>query len=322
MLIIPVFVPHEGCPHDCCFCDQKKISGKVSTPTETEIINEIEKYSDIKGNYDSVQIAFFGGSFTAIDKNKQLFYLGIAKKYIDKGMVDSIRISTRPDCIDEEVLDRLELFHVRTIELGAQSMDDDVLNASGRGHTSCDTVKASKLIKSRGFELGLQTMTGLPGSSYESDIRTSEEIIKLQPSLVRIYPTIVIKGTHLHEMYEDHIYEPPELSKTVELCAELMMKYERVGINVIRMGLHSTVGVSVNGDVVAGPYHPAFGQLVKSKIAYNKLIEIGIVDGDTFTAYVPEKELSDYIGQKRSNVELLKKHYGCKNVNIKPIKMS
>lgn len=322
MLIIPVFVPHEGCPHDCCFCDQKKISGKVSTPTETEIINEIEKYSDIKGNYDSVQIAFFGGSFTAIDTNKQLLYLNIAKKYIDMGMADSIRISTRPDCIDEEILDRLELFNVRTIELGAQSMDDEVLTASGRGHTSFDTVKASKLIKSRGFELGLQTMTGLPGASYESDIMTSEEIIKLRPSLVRIYPTIVIKGTHLHEMFDDHIYSPPKLSETVDLCAELMMKYESVGINVIRMGLHSTVGANANGDVVAGPYHPAFGQLVKSKIAYKKLVEIGTIDGDTFTAYVPEKELSDYIGQKRSNIDLIKKQFDCKNVNIKPIKKS
>ncbi len=320
MLIIPIFVPHEGCPHDCCFCDQKKISGKSSAPTREEIRQEIEKYLDIKGNYDDVQIAFFGGSFTAINVEKQIEYLEIANEYIKDGTINSIRISTRPDYIDDEILDRLERYNVKTIELGAQSMDDYVLLKSGRGHEARHTINSAGLIKRRGFELGLQTMTGLPGASFESDIFTSDEIIKLKPSIVRIYPTVVIRDTHLHEMYIENEYVPPTLEKTVDLCALLMTKYEQHGIHVIRMGLHSTQGVSFNGDVVAGPYHPAFGQLVKSQIAYDRLTKIGQVSGNDFVAYVPQNELSDYIGQKRANISKLKEEYGYKNVTIKPIK--
>ena len=324
MLIIPIFIPHAGCPHDCCFCDQKKISGQKNPPDEAEVIEIVESYLDITSNYENVQIAFFGGSFTAIPREMQENYLKTVAPYIESGAVSSVRLSTRPDCIDDDVLMFLRKYNVRTIELGAQSMDDDVLLASGRGHTAADTVKSSELIRAYGFELGLQTMTGLPGASYMSDIATCKKIIELKPDIVRIYPTVVLRDTFLHKMYEKGTYLPPTLEKTVALCAELMLKYKDNNIKVIRMGLQASDGVSMDGEIVAGPYHPAFGQLVKSHIAYDRLVEMALErksndDSKLFTAYVPKEELSDYIGQKKSNVERLKKQFGYQKVIIKSI---
>ena len=329
MLIIPIFVPHAGCPHDCCFCDQKKISGHKEPPSVEEIKKTVDSYLDIIKNYSVVQIAFFGGSFTAIPREMQEMFLQAVNPYIREGLVDSVRLSTRPDYIDGETLSMLKSYSVKTIELGAQSMDDDVLIASGRGHTSADTARAAELIRAYGFELGLQTMTGLPGASYESDLYTADRIIDLNPQLVRIYPTVVIRDTFLHKMYENGTYNPPSLDKTIDLCAELMIKYENKKVKVIRMGLQSSDGISVGGDVVAGPYHPAFGQLVKSRIAYDKLAkkaEDNLANGKddsesrVFTASVPYKELSDYIGQKNVNVIRLKEQFGYEKVIIKPIK--
>ena len=276
MLIIPIFIPHAGCPHDCCFCDQKKISGQKNPPDEAEVIKIVESYLDITSNYETVQIAFFGGSFTAIPREMQEKYLKTVAPYIESGAVSSVRLSTRPDCIDDDVLIFLRKYNVRTIELGAQSMDDDVLLASGRGHTAADTVKSSELIRAYGFELGLQTMTGLPGASYMSDIATCKKIIELKPDIVRIYPTVVLRDTFLHKMCENGTYLPPTLEKTVALCAELMLQYRNNNIKVIRMGLQASDGVSMDGEIVAGPYHPAFGQLVKSHIAYNRLVKMAL----------------------------------------------
>ena len=329
MLIIPIFVPHAGCPHDCCFCDQKKISGHKEPPSVEEIKKTVDSYLDIIKNYSVVQIAFFGGSFTAIPREMQEMFLQAVNPYIREGLVDSLRLSTRPDYIDGETLSMLKSYSVKTIELGAQSMDDDVLIASGRGHTSTDTARAAELIRAYGFELGLQTMTGLPGASYESDLYTADRIIDLNPQLVRIYPTVVIRDTFLHKMYEKGTYNPPSLDKTIDLCAELMIKYENKKVKVIRMGLQSSDGISVGEDVVAGPYHPAFGQLVKSRIAYDKLAKMaednlanGKDDSESrvFTVSVPYKELSDYIGQKNVNVIRLKEQFGYEKVIIKPIK--
>jgi histone acetyltransferase (RNA polymerase elongator complex component) len=322
MLIIPIFVPHAGCPHDCCFCDQKKISGHKAPPTESEIIKTIEDYSDIVSNYKIVQVAFFGGSFTAIPREMQQMYLETVAPYVKKGVVHSVRLSTRPDCIDEETLLFLKSYHVKTIELGAQSMDDEVLLASGRGHTAEDTIRAAELIRAYGFELGLQTMTGLPGASFESDLMTCQKIINLKPDIVRIYPTVIIRDTYLHKMYEKGVYLPPSLEKTVDLCAQLMVKYTDKDIKVIRMGLQASDGVSLDGDIVAGPYHPAFGQLVKSHIAYDKLVEIAEMQqaNDVFELNVPQEELSDYIGQRKCNIEKLKKRFGYRKVVIKPLK--
>ncbi len=317
MLVIPIFVPHVGCPHDCCFCDQKIISGNAVVPSCDDVRRTVESYVDIMPYYDVVQIAFFGGSFTGIPMSEQRSYLETAYPYIERGLVDSVRISTRPDCINDEILGLLGRYGVRTIELGAQSMNDDVLRRSGRGHTFSDTVRASELIKNAGFELGLQTMTGLPGASSEDDIRTAEKIIELSPKIVRIYPTVVIKNTYLHKMYERGEYVPPSLDETVELCAKLSVKYSSAGIKVIRMGLQSSDNISDSGEIAAGPYHPAFGQLVRSRIDYDRLLSIGHVENGVFTAYVPAAELSDYIGQKKSNINKLKENFGYKKVMIR-----
>lgn len=319
MLIIPVFVPHVGCPHDCCFCNQRIISGSAAAPSIDDVKRTVQSYVDIMPNYDTVQIAFFGGSFTGIPTEDQKRYLEAARPYIENGLVDSIRISTRPDCINESILDMLSAYGVRTIELGAQSMNDDVLRRSGRGHSAEDTVNASRLIRKAGFELGLQTMTGLPGASFDDDLRTADRIISLSPDIVRIYPTIVIKGTHLHTMYERGEYKAPSLDETVLLCAGLSVKYSSAGIKVIRMGLQSSDNIADDGEIAAGPYHPAFGQLVRSKLAYDKLIEIGKAEDGVYTAYVPAAELSDYIGQKKCNVNMLKAQFGYKKVYIRPI---
>lgn len=319
MLIIPVFVPHVGCPHDCCFCNQRIISGSTAAPSIDEVKRTIESYVNIMPNYDVVQIAFFGGSFTGIPVEMQREYLEAARPYIENGNVDSIRISTRPDCINESILKMLAEYGVRTIELGAQSMNDEVLKCSGRGHTARHTEESSYLIRKAGFELGLQTMTGLPGASCDDDIRTAERIIALKPDIVRIYPTIVIRGTYLHTMYERGEYVPPSLDETVSLCAKLMERYDSAGIKVIRIGLQSSDNIADDGEIAAGPYHPAFGQLVKSKLAYEKLAAIGAVNDGVYTAYVPAAELSDYIGQKKCNVNMLKEQFGYKKVYIKPL---
>ena len=319
MLIIPIFVPHEGCPHDCVFCNQKTISGQFVSPTAAEVQKNIDRYRNILHRYDSVQVAFFGGSFTGIPVQQQISYLEAAAPYIKNKLIDSIRISTRPDYISEPILTMLRQYGVRTIELGAQSMNNRVLALSGRGHTAEQTINASRLICSSGFELGLQTMPGLPGASVQDDIDTADQIIALKPDIVRIYPTIVIKGTFLHTMYERGEYLPPALDKTVALCAQLMVKYETEHIKVIRMGLQSSDHICLDGEIAAGPYHPAFGQLVKSYIALDKLLKIGEIHNDIFTAYVPAKELSDYIGQNKSNVMALKERFGYKKVQIKPM---
>lgn len=320
MLIIPIFVPNAGCPHDCCFCDQKKISGQSAMPTVEEIQKNVDGYLGIAKNYSKVQIAFFGGSFTAISREIQEMYLKAVLPYIRNGVVNSIRLSTRPDYIDEETLLMLKKYGVETIEIGAQSMDDDVLLCSGRGHTAQDTARAAELISAYGFELGLQTMTGLPGASCESDLYTAKRIIELKPKLVRIYPTVVIRDTFLHKMYETGKYIPPTIDVTVDLCAKLMMMYRENNIKVIRMGLQATDGISLGEDVIAGPYHPAFGQLVKSRIAYEKLLKIAETQkGKIFTVSVPESELSDYIGQKKYNIYKLKEQFGYEKVIIKAI---
>jgi len=327
MLIIPVFVPHAGCPHKCCFCNQKLISGQMQIPTNEEICSTVEQYRSVAGNYAQVQLAFYGGSFTGIPEVEQERYLRCVQKYMEEGFIDTIRISTRPDCINEETLARLTKYGVTVIELGVQSMDDNVLSKSNRGHKIEDTIKAAKLIKQKGFTLGIQTMPGLPGSNTVSDYETACQVVALKPAIVRIYPTIIIKDTELEDMYKNGMYKPMQLSETVELCAGLFLYYQQNDIEVIRMGLQSSDNISEGGSIVAGPYHPAFGQLVKSRILLGNMvtaIEHNKLSGDGFTISceetsdnkkfltikVNENELSDYVGQKRCNIiELMDKFY-------------
>lgn len=313
---IPVFVPHKGCPNDCVFCNQKKITGISEAETlgrAEEII--IEHLSTMERPYYA-EIAFFGGSFTGIDLSLQKQYLEIAKKYVDMGKAHGIRLSTRPDYISEEILDMLKSYGVTAVELGAQSMDDDVLVKNRRGHTAEDTKKAIRLLKEYGFETGLQMMTGMYGSDGETDIFTGREIAALRPDTVRIYPTVVLGETALEMLYKDGKYFPPSLEMSVEVCAKLYRIFEEKKIKIIRMGLQSTDIICEKGSIVAGAYHSAFGELVLSRLLRGEMEEK--VKSGKRVIEVPVKKLSAAIGQKRANITYFKEKYGI-DIEVKGI---
>lgn len=295
---ISIFVPHIGCPQKCSFCNQNTITGQSDPPSADDVVNAVE--TALKSDGYDFEIAFFGGSFTAIDREYMLSLLAAAKPYIESGKVKGIRCSTRPDCIDSEVLETLKAHGVTAIELGAQSMDDEVLRKNLRGHTADEVRQASKLIRSYGFELGLQMMTGLYGSSRELDIYTARELIKLNPATVRIYPTVVLKNTYLARLLESGVYVPDTLDETVSLCAELLPMFEKNGISVIRLGLHSSDDIKEN--MLGGGFHDSLGELVQSRILLNKILENPAGD---YTVYINEKTLSKLKGNKKANITAL-----------------
>jgi histone acetyltransferase (RNA polymerase elongator complex component) len=256
----------------------------------------------IKENTIETEIAFFGGSFTAVDREYMISLLAAAAPYI--GRFKGIRISTRPDAIDEEILGILKEYHVTAIELGAQSMDDEVLAMNERGHTSDDVRRAARMIRERGFELGLQMMTGLYGSTDALDLSTAQEFVKLRPATVRIYPTIVMQGTRLGELYEAGAYRPQELDEAVALCSELMQVFLRHGIKVIRVGLHDTP--TLKRELLAGPYHPAFRELCESRIMLDRLTEL-LQDRPEglYRVAVNPRSRSKLAGQKKANLNAL-----------------
>ena len=245
--IIPIFVPHLGCPNDCTFCNQRKISGQLKNVTENDVRSTIEYYLDIlKDKNTYKEVAFFGGSFTGIDVELQNKLLGVAYEYIKSKKIDGIRISTRPDYIDKETLKRLKKFKVKTIELGVQSTNNYILQKCKRGHTYEDVKKASKLIRRYRFKLGHQMMVGLPESTRLDEINTARDLAKLKPKIVRIYPVLVIRDTQLEQDYLNGDYEPLELGQAVEICKELNQFFERKRVKVIRIGLQNT-------DTITGP---------------------------------------------------------------------
>lgn len=265
--IIPIFVPHKGCPHDCVFCNQKHITGQVNKVDRAFVENEINKYLTTINTKDSfVEVSFFGGSFTGLPMNEQIELLKPAKKALDANKINAIRLSTRPDYIDEFILMNLKAYGVSIIELGVQSMDEDVLKLSNRGHNVDIVYKSSQLIKDNGFILGLQMMVGLPGDDEAKDIKTVEEFIKIKPDMVRIYPALVIKDTFMEHMYKSGVYTPYTLDKAIDICSRLYLKFEYAGIKVIRIGLQPTENIAFGKDLVAGPFHPSFREHVESKI--------------------------------------------------------
>ncbi len=295
---ISVFVPHLGCPNRCSFCDQNIITGTVKLPNGEDVRNAVNTAkSSTNYNSENTELAFFGGSFTAIDREYMIELLESAYEFVKSGEISGIRISTRPDCIDAEVLGVLKQYGVTAVELGAQSMCDEVLEANNRGHNALDVKKASELIKSFGFRLGLQMMTGLYKSTYEIDKFSAEEIIKLKPDTVRIYPTITLSGTQLESLVKSGEYIPPTLEETVQLCAELLDLFELHGIKVIRTGLHTIK----QSRYVAGSWHPAFRELCDSKRYYNKVIKLLPQKGE-YILHVNPKEISKVTGNKRENI--------------------
>ena len=315
--IIPIFVPHLGCPNDCIFCNQKSISGQKNSITKEEAKKIIDNHlENIKEKEAEIEIAFFGGSFTAIEAEKQEELLQVAYEYIKQGKVSSIRISTRPDCINKEVLKRLKKYKVKTIELGVQSANNYILKRTNRGHSFEDVKKASKMIKWNGFVLGHQMMVGLPESTRIDEINTARALVKLKPKMVRIYPVLVVKNTKLEQEFKEGKYEPLPLVQAVEICKELVNIFTKKKIDIIRIGLQNTEEISSpeseKSEVVAGPYHPAFRQLVESGLWYDDIVskikklnvkvkEVGVT--------VNPIDINNVVGHKKENILKLKNIY-------------
>ena len=301
-MIIPIFIPHEGCPNDCAFCNQRTISGKSTAPSLDDARRIIDEYLE-HGTKKADQIAFFGGSFTGISVEKQNEYLSLASEYVKKGMVGSIRLSTRPDYISEDTVKRLVSFGVKNIELGAQSMDEEVLRASNRGHSSCDVEKASEIILKGGAVLGLQMMTGLPYDTMEKCMYTARRFIGLGAKETRIYPTVVLRGTKLAQMYKNGEYTPQGVEEAVEISARVYRLFKENGIKVLRIGLPDSAELKEN--YIAGAYHPSLGELVMSRDIRNR-IEESLCGKKEAQIRVNPKFISKVNGNKRCNIEYFK----------------
>ena len=318
--IIPVFVPHLGCPNDCVFCNQRRISGAMEPATAEDVKKAIADAAALPHIGAKRQLAFYGGSFTAIPQCQMLSLLNAAKAALDEGSITSVRLSTRPDAIDGEILNTLAAHGVETIELGAQSLDDEVLLLSGRGHTAEDVENASRLIKARGFKLILQMMTGLPGDSAEKSIETAERIIALNPDGVRIYPTVIVRDTALYDLWQAGEYAPHTVEEAVSVCAKLVPLFEKAGIPIIRIGLNPTEELS-GGMAAAGAYHPALGELVKSRIMLEKAAELllGAEPESHVVLGVHSSKVSQMTGQRRCNIDALMSMYSLASLKVKPV---
>ena len=315
--IIPIFVPHLGCPHMCVFCNQNRISGNERPATAEYVKKTVDEALKILPPDTEKTIAFYGGSFTAIPADEQEKLLSAAAEYVKDGRIKGIRLSTRPDAIDDEVIARLKRFGVRTVELGVQSMDDEVLKASNRGHTAEDAVRASAALKEAGFELILQMMTGLPGDTPKKSIMTARKFAAMRPDGVRIYPTVIIKDTELFDKWRRGEYAEHSIDDAVELSADLLDIFEAAGIPVIRLGLNPTEDLS-GGDAAGGAYHPALRELAEAR-RYLRLERKLLREEDAGASVVfavPRGKTSQAAGQHRSNIEALLDEYKLKSLKF------
>jgi histone acetyltransferase (RNA polymerase elongator complex component) len=321
-MIIPIFIPHKGCPHDCIFCNQKSISGQVKEVSIGDVKTIIDTYLGFAKNCDSIiDVAFYGGSFTGLDIDLQQKYLSVVKNYIDNKVVRCIRLSTRPDYITDEIVNMLNKNGVKLVELGVQSMDDNVLKLSNRGHNESDVYNAVKVLSEAGMDFGIQTMIGLLGDTRETDLNTATKVIAMNPKTLRIYPTLVIKGTYLEKMYNACEYKPLELEEAISITAKLLEMYYENGINVIRVGLQPTNTVRDGCDIIAGPFHPAFRQLVESRMFRNKMEESIILKGlykyNKIFIYTNRRCMANVVGNKRANIKYFKDKYGFSNIVVR-----
>ena len=315
--IIPVFVPHLGCPHRCVFCDQRRISGAQSPATARDVRRAVEEGLAWISPETPPTLAFYGGSFTAIPRERQRELLEAARPYIRSDAIADIRLSTRPDAVDVETLDFLRAYGVRTVELGVQSMDDQVLRLSGRGHTAGDAEKAAALVKAAGFELILQMMTGLPGDTREKSLMTARRFTELSPHGVRLYPTVILRDTPLYDLWRAGLYREHTVEEAVDWCAEISELFDAAHIPIVRLGLNPTDDLSA-GDAVAGAYHPALGELVLSRRFLTRERALLTEDdrGADVLFAVPPGRTSAATGQKRANIEALKAEFAVKTVKF------
>ena len=301
---LSVFVPHSGCPQRCLFCNQNRISGEDRTPSPAEVRALCEKFLPARDESGHTEIAFFGGSFTAIDRGIQRGLLAEAYPFVQSGRASGIRLSTRPDAIDAETLDFLAQYGVTAVELGAQSMDDAVLAANRRGHTAADVRRASALIRAHGgFSLGLQMMLGMYGvrDARADALQTAQQFIGLGADTVRIYPTVVVADTPLCALYRAGQYTPLTVAQAADIAGALLRLFEDAGVRVIRVGLHSDE--SLRASAVAGPFHPAFGEMCYSRVFRAKIAEQLPAGTGPFTVYVHPGCVSRALGYRRENAD-------------------
>ncbi len=321
--IIPIFIPHAGCPHQCVFCNQVSITGvKQNTVRPDQFRRQIRQFLEYKKkDRKPVQIAFFGGNFLGLKQEEIKSWLELAGEFVNQGHADSIRFSTRPDTIDARRLDILENYPVSTVELGVQSMDDQVLVQAGRGHFASDTIRAVEDLKERQLDIGLQMMVGLPGDSAARSLTTARKIADLDPDFVRIYPTVVVENSRLAEWFIKGDYLPLSLEDAVTLVKKIYLLFKQEDIDVIRMGLQASEDLGNDSFVLAGPYHPAFGHLVYSEVFLDKAvlaIESVKYVKDTLTIFVNPRSISKMRGLNNSNIKKLKKRYHFKLIAVVP----
>ena len=306
-LVIPVFISHRGCPHQCLFCNQHSIAGKgLNSGTDTRDIDEIiTTWLRRSPHYNEVQVGFYGGSFTCLPLDVQAGLLTKVQPYLSDGRVQSIRLSTRPDCINEEIVCLLNEHGVTTVELGVQSFSDEVLRKSRRGHTVKQSRLAIQLLKTNSFETGIQLLPGLPGETSRTFIRGVKEAIDLQPDLVRLYPAVVVGQSGLEELYRKGEYIPLSLNKAISLVRRAKELFDKADIPVVRMGLQPSD--SLASELVAGPFHPAFGELIQSREWFLRLRKrlAALKDNEHLNVYISSRDQSAIVGNRRKNVERL-----------------
>ena len=304
---IPIFIPELACPFQCVFCNQQKITGIQLIPDDAEIINTIESHlSSFKERNRRVEIGFFGGSFTGVPFDQQKHYLEIVQPFIQSGEVAAIRVSTRPDYIGEKELTLLKKYGVQSIELGAQSFDEEVLKQSFRGHTAKQTEAAATAIGKENFQLGLQMMIGLPGDSLQKSIKTAKRIIELGAHTTRIYPAVVIKDTAMHQWYGQGKYKPLSLDEAVDWTKQILPLFEKAAVKVLRVGLHPSEGLLSGDELVAGPFHPSFKELVLTEIwgdLFKPLLKME--NHESILIHVPKGEMNTAVGHQAKNKKRL-----------------
>ena len=321
--IIPIFLPHAGCPHQCVFCNQTSITGVGrDTVSPEKVERQIYEFLKYKGNdHRLVQVAFYGGNFLGLEKEYFKRLLNVSAKFVKNKEIDAIRFSTRPDTIDHDRIEIIKNYPVSTIEIGVQSMNDRVLAMAKRGHSASDTQRAAALLKDRHYQIGLQMMVGLPEEDEAGSLSTAYRIGELEPDFVRIYPTIVLKNSLLARWYENGTYRPWSLERSVAHVKTLYLFFKKKNIPVIRMGLQASEDLDSGAAVLAGPYHPAFGHMVHSKIFLDiatEIMEHKSVSHDTVTIKVHPKSISKMRGMKNSNMETLKRRFRLQSLDIVP----
>jgi radical SAM enzyme (TIGR01210 family) len=325
-LIIPLFIAHLGCPFRCIYCNQGRIIDRdLTVATSEEISEEIERCLQLRvhkqEDYHTVQVAFYGGSFTALPIEIQRGFLRSVAPFLNDGRVHSVRISTRPDYCSPESLDVLKRHGVVTIELGVQSMDDEVLRISERGYSSKQVKDAVRELHRQNFEIGMQLMIGLPGDSASTFVSTVEEVIELRPHFIRLYPTLVIQGTQLEGWFREGHYRPLSLEEAVSLAKEALRRLHKACIPVIRVGLQPTPSLNEPGAIVAGPFHPAFRQLVESVLLYEQaasLLECAKIQGPRYPTFlISPKDISTFYGQRGENIRRLREAFGLRQIQVR-----